>query len=208
MARLTPTPTPTPTRAPHNRPKLGASVRDGVLLVALMHMLTGEEQRYHQQPLTPLVRSEAGCPAPGSPARSLTAPPRPAPPRPAWPAHLQERMENLQLGLDWMKAHGVVQGSSVANVTARELEAADDDAACAVLLALAVHYDILRRGDLPLRVYEWSPSDLLLRWVRSLSPNPPLSRVRWRAGGMAGAWAGGRVVWRRPRLRGRPALVR
>lgn len=86
-------------------------------------------------------------------------------------------MENLQLGLDWMTAHGVMQGSSAADVTARELEAGDGDAACAVLLALVVHYDILRRGDLPLRAQEWSPSDLLLRWVRSLSPNPPLSRV-------------------------------
>lgn len=75
--------------------------------------------------------------------------------------------------------HSILVGTSAAGVRAEELLAGDADATCALLLALVVHYDVLRRRDLPhARSAEWSPSDLVLRWVRSLSPNPPLCRVR------------------------------
>ena len=78
---------------------------------------------------------------------------------------------------------GIVSaGAGAATVTPLDLYAGDLDAACAILFALVIHYDVMhrhrKRGAETMLLADVPASDLLLRWVRSLSPQPPLSRVR------------------------------
>lgn len=86
-------------------------------------------------------------------------------------------MQNLQTALNFIQQHGI---TTLTTVTARDLYAGDTDAACALLFALLVHYDIfLGRRDTTQYSSDGSAAatDLLLRWIHSLSSQPPLAKV-------------------------------